>query len=62
MAAAERERFLTNLTQDTERLAQLVHRLLELAHADMLSVSSATCRVGDVVGQLAARCAAIASP
>lgn len=55
MDAKDRERFFANLDQDTERLGHLVHRLLELARADMLSTSTATCRVAEVVQDLVRR-------
>lgn len=35
MTAAERERFLANMTGDADRLTRLVSRLMELAQADM---------------------------
>jgi signal transduction histidine kinase len=35
MSRAERDRFLSNIAQDTRRLSQLVARLLDLARADM---------------------------
>lgn len=35
MTAAERERFLANMTEDADRLTRLVSRLMELAQADM---------------------------
>jgi signal transduction histidine kinase len=55
MDARDRERFLANLMADTERLAQLVHRLLELARADMLSPSADACCVRDVVDAVVER-------
>jgi signal transduction histidine kinase len=55
MDAEDRERFLANLMQDTERLGQLVHRLLELARADVLSRSTEACCVKSVVDQLVER-------
>jgi len=36
MTAAERERFLTNMSTDTKRLSRLVGRLMELARADVM--------------------------
>ncbi len=59
MEAKDREQFFANLDQDTERLGHLVHRLLELARADMLSSSAATCRVTEVVASLVERYAAL---
>jgi len=59
MGTTDRERFLANLNQDTERLGQLVHRLLELARADMLSTSTDACRLSDVMGSLVERYAAV---
>jgi signal transduction histidine kinase len=55
MPAADRDRFLDNLVHDTERLGQLVHRLLELARADMLASSAETCGAGEVVASLVER-------
>lgn len=56
MTAAERERFLGNLDQDTARLERLVRRLLELARADVLQASAANqVEVGLVIQRLAAR-------
>lgn len=37
MANGERQRFLSNMAQDTERLSRLVSRLMEMAQADMRS-------------------------
>jgi signal transduction histidine kinase len=42
MSDAERDRFLDNITQDSERLRRLVTRLLELARVDNLEPSSET--------------------
>ena len=42
MPVEQRQRFLDNLQQDTERLKNLVSRLLEQARADSLSVSTET--------------------
>jgi len=36
MAPADRQRFLTNMAADAQRLARLVRRLMELARADVL--------------------------
>ncbi|PNP97711.1 HAMP domain-containing sensor histidine kinase [Sphingobium sp. SA916] len=36
MAAADRQRFLTNMAADAQRLSRLVRRLMELARADVL--------------------------
>jgi signal transduction histidine kinase len=55
MDAKDRERFLANLMQDTERLGQLVHRLLELARADVLAPSTDVCCVKSVVDRLVER-------
>jgi signal transduction histidine kinase len=52
MDPGERERFLGNLMQDTERLGQLVHRLLELARADVLAPSAEVCSAVTVVNRL----------
>jgi signal transduction histidine kinase len=55
MPGQDRERFLANLSQDAERLGRLVHRLLELARADMLSASNDSCSASAVVDQLVER-------
>lgn len=55
MTTVERERFLRNMRADTERLSQLVARLLDLARADMAEVEldlvtdalAAICRTAD---------------
>jgi signal transduction histidine kinase len=46
MSAQDRDRFLGNIAADTERLSQLVARLLDLARADMTQPEAdATCEV-----------------
>lgn len=40
MTEAQRERFLVNMTKDTDRLQRLVSRLLELARADVFEPSN----------------------
>src|SRR5690606_23900324 len=42
IAAEDRERFLANMAADTDRLSQLVGRLMELARADVLVGDSAS--------------------
>jgi signal transduction histidine kinase len=59
MAAADRERFLTNIASDAARLTALVSRLLDLARADMAEaagqgvsdVADVARRVGDAHGR-----------
>jgi len=52
MAAQERERFLADLTADTERLGLLVHRVLELARADMLAPADQRVAVAEAVAKV----------
>jgi signal transduction histidine kinase len=49
MSAAQRDRFLSNVQADAERLTRLVGRLLELARADAMSAVPATCEPGEVL-------------
>jgi signal transduction histidine kinase len=51
MPAAERERFLADLVADTERLGRLVHRVLELARADMLAPGDERVAAGEVIAR-----------
>ncbi len=55
MTAAERERFLSNLEQDTARLDRLVGRLLELARADVVEPPDQPLPVAPLVAGLVAR-------
>jgi len=55
MSTEERERFLSNLTKDAERLDRLVRRLLELARADTLRVGSERTNPTPILKQLAER-------
>jgi signal transduction histidine kinase len=52
MTPAERDRFLRNAAVDADRLALLVHRLLELARADMAVARIGRCRLSEVVAML----------
>ena len=52
MTDAERERFLANLTADTERLDRLVRRLLELARAEMYRPRDDSTAIGSVLERL----------
>lgn len=52
MSGERRQRFIANLLADTQRLKQLVNRLLELAHADALQPNRQSCRLQDVVAPL----------
>ena len=49
MPAERREHFLNNLLADTQRLKQLVNRLLELARADALELSNQTSSLPDII-------------
>ena len=62
MTAAERDRFLRNAAVDADRLALLVHRLLELARADMATAQTGQCRLRDVVAMLDTDGFAVAAP
>ena len=53
MAAQQRERFLADLTADTQRLGRLVHRVLELARADMLAPGDERTAVAESVTRVA---------
>lgn len=55
MDNGRRERFLTNIIDDTVRLKQLVTRLLELARADNISPSGETTHVETVLEALSQR-------
>jgi two-component system sensor histidine kinase ChvG len=52
MTDAERQRFLANAGADADRLALLVHRLLELARADMATTQAGHCALRHVVSGL----------
>ena len=52
MTEEQRQRFLTNLQQDTKRLENLVTRLLEQARADTLQSSTETTELLDVIQPL----------
>ena len=53
MDGDERERFLADLTADSERLGRLVHRVLELARADMLAPGDERSAVSEAVTRVA---------
>ncbi|MBM3301240.1 MAG: HAMP domain-containing histidine kinase [Deltaproteobacteria bacterium] len=55
MSAEDRKRFLEILRQDTERLERLVHRLLELARADVFRPGHDVTQVVHVVDPVVAR-------
>jgi signal transduction histidine kinase len=55
MPPDQREKFLQNILQDTERLNRLVKRLLELARADVISPSEETADFISMVKTLAER-------
>ena len=52
MPKAQQRRFIDNLLADTQRLKQLVTRLLELARADAIETSPKTCCLHDVLTEL----------
>jgi signal transduction histidine kinase len=52
MPEDRRQRFIANLLADTDRLRQLVNRLLELAHADAMLPSKEACDLPEVVATL----------
>lgn len=52
MPADDRQRFINNLLADTQRLKQLVNRLLELARADALEPSRKHCVLANVIASL----------
>jgi len=54
MSAEERERFLSNILADTERLERLVRRILELARADALTPQGdETCDLAQAAKEIA---------
>ncbi|HTR87183.1 MAG TPA: ATP-binding protein, partial [Reyranella sp.] len=54
MSAEERERFLSNILADTERLERLVRRILELARADALTPQGdETCDLAEAAREMA---------
>ncbi len=52
MDHATQQRFIGNLLADTQRLRQLVNRLLELARADAIETTQKTCRLYAVLDDL----------
>ncbi|MBN2575620.1 MAG: HAMP domain-containing histidine kinase [Deltaproteobacteria bacterium] len=58
MTAEERERFVANLGADAQRLTDLVHRVLELARADMMAPGDVRADVGAVIAEVAKSCRA----
>ncbi|MGV7220552.1 MAG: ATP-binding protein [Nitrospinales bacterium] len=55
MAPDQREKFLNNIKQDTDRLNRLVKRLLELARADVITPSEETADVINILNTLTER-------
>ncbi len=55
MTSAQLQQFIGNLLTDTQRLKQLVNRLLELARADALEPSVEQSQLTDVIGKLQTR-------
>lgn len=49
MPPAQQKKFLDNMTKDTERLAQLVTRLLDLARADVMQRSEGNCSLSELL-------------
>lgn len=52
MSIEQRQKFLTNISHDTDRMRRLVNRLLELARADALQPNLSTCSVKPLLEQL----------
>ncbi len=52
MSREEREKFLSNMGEDIERLERMVRRLLELARADVITPGTASCDVHKVMSVL----------
>ncbi len=55
MPESDKQRFMANALADTQRLKQLVHRLLELARADALEPSRQTCLLSELLAMLTPR-------
>ncbi len=55
MDPEKKEKFLSNIMQDTERLKRLVNRLLELAKADNLEPGPETCALNDILEKVQTR-------
>lgn len=55
MTPEERDTFLGNVEQDTERLTRLVSRLTDLARADVIKPAEDTCKVTPVIMDVADR-------
>lgn len=55
MTPEERNRFLCNLEQDTERLTRLVSRLTDLARADVITPTEQACAADEVVEEIVER-------
>jgi len=52
MTGSQRQQFIDNLLADTQRLKQLVQRLLELARADALEPNAQTSQLADLIAEL----------
>lgn len=52
MPLEKRERFLSNIGQDAERLKRLVDRLLEMARADVTDPSGGKCEIAPIIVKL----------
>lgn len=52
MSVEQRQKFLANISHDTDRMRRLVNRLLELARADALQPNLSTCSVKPLLEQL----------
>lgn len=55
MTAEQRQRFISNMAKDIERLKKLINRLLELARADMIRAGSERTSAASVMESLAER-------
>ena len=55
MSAEQRDRFLSNIAQDTARLKRLVDRLLEMARADVLRASPGSAPLAPLLKELSQR-------
>ena len=55
MSIEQRDRFINNLQEDTQRLKRLVNRLLEQARADSLQSSSSTTNLSHAISGLVGR-------
>ncbi len=52
MTPGEQQRFVANIISDTDRLKQLMNKLMDLARADVLLVKHETCEAKDILHKL----------